>query len=206
MDKPAPTLVPIHDLLARRWSARAIDPRAPVTEEEVLALLEAARWAPSCYGEEPWRLIVCDRQVEREPWEAALACLAEGNRVWARHAPVLILLATALHSGDGRPNRWAAFDAGAACENLLLQATALDLVAHPMGGFDAEALRRALAVPEGHDLLAVVAVGRPGDPSQLPEPLRERELASHRRQPPGSRCFAGRWGQPVEEAYPLPEG
>ncbi len=206
MEKPAPTLVPIHDLLARRWSARAMDPEAPVTAEEILVLLEAARWAPSCYGEEPWRLVVCDRYRDQASWEAVQACLAEGNRAWARDAPVLILVAAALRFGDGRPNRWAAFDAGAACENLLLQATALGLVAHPMGGFDAEALRRALAVPEGHELLAVVAVGRPGDPGRLPEPLRERELASRRRQPPGSRCFAGRWGQPVEAIYPLPGG
>ncbi|RMD79011.1 MAG: nitroreductase [Gammaproteobacteria bacterium] len=202
MDKPASTSVPIHPLLAARWSPRAIDPEAPVGEAEVLALLEAARWAPSCYGEEPWRLVVCDRQRDRQAWEAAMATLAEGNRLWARHAPVLVLVAAAPRfTHKGKPNRWAAFDAGAACENLLLQATALGLAAHPMGGFDEEAARAALGVPEDHLLMAFVAVGRPGDPATLPEELRQRELAPRQRQPLGSRCYAGRWGRPADQVY-----
>lgn len=198
-EKRAATSEPIHDLLARRWSPRALDGERPVERSQLVALLEAARWAPSCFGEEPWRYLVCDRFADRDPWDDACACLAGGNRSWAQRAPLLLVsVAVKRFSESGKENRWAEHDVGAASENLCLQATALGLVAHQMGGFDAAAARRRFEIPEDAVPMAIIAVGHPGDPSQLDDTRRERELGPRRRKPLGERFFAGRWGAALE--------
>ena len=87
MEKPADTRYPIHELLARRWSPRAFDPR-PVDSTELRSLLEAARWAPSSFNEQPWYFLVARREEARE-FERMLGCLSERNQTWARNAGVL---------------------------------------------------------------------------------------------------------------------
>lgn len=200
MDKLAITQVAVHELIARRWSARAIDPERTVGREMILSVLEAARWAPSCFGDEPWRFIVCDRHTDAGAWEQAHACLAEKNRLWAGNAPVLILaVADSRFRRDDKPNRWAQYDTGAASENLCLQAIALGLVAHQMGGFDAEAARQAFAIPEPFTPMAMIAIGYPGTLEQLPAQFHEAEQAERSRRVLGDNAFAGRW----ELAYHL---
>lgn len=199
MEKPAITSVPIHELLARRWSPRALDPNRHLTQEQIMALCEAARWAPSCFGDQPWRIVVCARQTDPGAWQSALACLAEKNQSWARHAPVLMLVAAAsTFSRNGKPNRWGQYDTGAASENLCLQAAALGLAAHQMGGFDAANVAQALGIPEDFTCMAMIAVGYLGDETRLPEDLRETEVSPRARAALGERFFAGRWGQPIE--------
>ncbi len=197
-EKPARTAVPIHELIARRWSPRSFDPERPVGREALLALMEAARWAPSCYGDQPWRYLVADRFADPAGWEAVFACLAEQNRRWAGAAPLLLVACADTRFGfSGEPNRWGAYDTGAASENLCLQAVALGLAAHQMGGFDAEALRRACAIPPRFEPMAVIAVGHPAGPDRLPPDLRERETAPRERRPLGERFFRARWGEPA---------
>jgi nitroreductase len=163
MDKKiAKTQVPIHELIATRWSGRAFDAGKPVTREGIVALLEAARWAPSCYGDEPWRFIVWDKNTDAAAWQKAFDCLGEFNQQWVKNAPVL-LLATAnsvFHKND-KPNRWGRYDTGAASENLCLQATASGLMAHQMGGFDADKVRKAFGIPLQYECMAMIAVGHP---------------------------------------------
>lgn len=198
MEKIAHTDVPVHDLIARRWSPRAIDPQRPVPRDHVISLLEAARWAPSCFGDEPWHFIVCDRDTDRPAWDSALACLTEKNQSWAQRAPLLILtVAAADFRATGKPNRWGQYDTGAASENLCLQATALGLAVHQMGGFDADRVHTAFGVPEAFSPMSVIAVGFPGDPATLSDELRERELAERQRRPLAELCFAARWGQGI---------
>jgi len=145
-EKPASTEVPIAAPLARRWSGRAFDPDRPVSHEVLLALCEAARWALSCYGDEPWRFVIWDRCGDPDHWARAFAALAEGNRAWARDAPILMLAAAAtVFARDGRANRWGAYDTGAAGMSLCVQATESGLMVHQMGGFDPERLRLAFA-------------------------------------------------------------
>ncbi len=138
IEKKSTTQVPIHELLARRWSGRAYDAQHPVQAAALIALLEAARWAPSCYGDEPWRFLVCDKHADAAAWQAALDCLAAGNQSWAQNAPILILASAATRLRNGSPNRWGGYDTGAAMMSLCLQATALGLMCHQMGGFDAK--------------------------------------------------------------------
>lgn len=197
IDKPAITSEPIHELLASRWSPRAFDPEQAVTREQITALLEAARWAPSCFGDEPWRFIVLDKARDPDNWRRGYECLAEGNRKWAEHAPLLIAtLADSRFRTRDAHNRWAQYDTGAAGMSLVLQAVALGLIAHQMGGFDAAALAAGFGVPERFMPMAVIAVGYPGDPVRLPGDLQEREMAQRNRESLTDIAFAGRWDEP----------
>jgi nitroreductase len=198
MLKPAQTQVPVADVLALRWSARAIDPNRPVARQDLLSLLEAARWAPSCYGDQPWRYLIWDRFHNPAGWDQAFACLAEGNKVWVKNAPVLLLsVAAPVFRATGKPNRWSQHDTGAASENLCLQATALGLVAHQMGGFDADKAKASFAIPADHVCMAMIAVGYPAHPSILEGELRTREEAPRERLPLGECFFEGEWGKGI---------
>ncbi|MDA8225620.1 MAG: nitroreductase family protein [Betaproteobacteria bacterium] len=195
MEKPATTQVPIHELIARRWSPVAFAADRPVTREQITALLEAARWAPSCYGDQPWRYLVWNRHVDASAWQRAFMCLAEGNQAWVRNAPVLLLAAASSRfTHNGKENRWGRYDTGAASENLCLQATAMGLQAHQMGGFDERAVRGAFSIPEDCECMAMIAVGHPADASVVEGELAQRQLAPRARASLSERFFDGEWG------------
>ena len=198
MKKPAITRVPIHDLIASRWSGRAYDATRAVTRDEVLSLLEAARWAPSCFGDQPWRFVVWNRAGDPSGWQGVLDALSPGNQGWVQDAPVLILaLADTVFTHNGQPNRWAQYDTGAAVENLCLQAEALGLMAHQMGGFDPERVRAVAGAPDQFTLMSVISIGAPLAQAKIPEALAERELAPRKRRELEELCFAGGWGKPL---------
>lgn len=181
MEKPANPDCPIHDLLRRRWSPRAFS-RRPVPAEALWSVLEAARWAPSSMNEQPWRFVVAT-QKDSETFSALLDSLMEGNRIWACHAPVLILAVAKTCYEDGTPNRHAWYDVGQAVAHLSVQATALGLFVHQMGGFSPQKARLSLALPEGYEPVTVIALGYGAEPDVLPEYLREREVAPRVRRP-----------------------
>ena len=194
MNNPAPTQFPIHDLLALRWSPRAFAER-PIEAEKVNSLFEAARWAPSSNNEQPWRFIMAGKEDETQ-WNRLLACLAEGNRVWAVRAPLLILSVARLNFEQwDKPNRHALHDVGMATGNLVLQATAFGLVVRQMAGFDVDKARADLNIPSGYEPVAMIAVGYPGDPALLPDTLRRRESASRERHATYAFVYCGEWGK-----------
>ena len=198
MQKPAITQQPIHDLIAQRWSGRAYDASQSVSKEQVISLLEAARWAPSCFGDQPWRYVVCNKAENLQAWQAAFDCLVPGNQGWAVNAPVLLLIcADTLFSHNDKPNKWAPYDTGAATENLCLQATALGLMAHQMGGFDADKARTTFKVPERYQILAMVTVGYQADVESLTGETKERETAARSRKPLNELFFNGQWDQSI---------
>jgi len=197
-EKLAITSVPVHDLMARRWSPRAFDASRPVTRAQILALVEAARWAPSCFGDEPWRYLVWDRTRNERAWQRAFHCLSEGNRKWVVNAPLLMAsLANTVFDHNGKPNRWAQYDTGAASVSIALEAVAQGLVAHQMGGFDAEMLRREFAIPEGYTPMAMIAVGHQASAEILEPEMREREVGPRARKPLETRFFEGAWGNGI---------
>lgn len=199
MKKPAITQVAIDETLAQRWSGRAYDASKLVSREHLIALLEAARWAPSCFGDQPWRFIFWDKNEDQAQWQQALECLVPGNQTWAKDAPLLFLItAGSKFSSNGKPNRFGQYDTGAAAENLCLQASASGLMAHQMGGFDADKARAAFGIPEDYTLMAMVTVGYQADISTLEGEVLERETAPRKRLELGELFFNGSWAKPVQ--------
>jgi nitroreductase len=171
---------PIEELFLNRWSPRAMSGES-VSAEELMPLFEAARWAPSSYNNQPWRILYARRDTEH--WPVFFGLLAEGNQAWAKDAAALLLFVSKeTFDFNGRPYPTHSFDTGAAWENLALQATLKGLITHGMQGFDYERARTELNIPEGFRVEAMIAVGRPGDPASLPEKMREIEAPSDRKQ------------------------
>ncbi len=200
MEKLAKTSVKINDLIARRWSARAFDPNKPVEGWKIVALCEASRWAPSCGAEEPWRFIIWDKFSSEIEYSKAFDVLDEGNKKWARNAPLLIAVIadTRWRSNREATNKWAPFDTGAAAMALYLQAFDLGLYAHPMAGFDATRLRELFQIPEDYEPFAMVAVGYPGNIDNLETSYKERELGERKRRPLGENFFYALWANPLQ--------
>jgi nitroreductase len=199
MHKPAITQVPIDTTLANRWSGRAYDAAKGVTHAQVIALLEAARWAPSCFGDQPWRFIVWNKGSDAASWQQAFDCLVPGNQDWVKNSPLLLLIcADTLFGHNQKPNRFAQYDTGAAAENLCLQAASMGLMAHQMGGFDADKARKEFNIPEQFTLMAMVSVGYPADIATLEGETLAREAAERVRKPLSDLFFDAAWGNSIK--------
>ena len=198
MLKPAITQVPINVTIANRWSGRAYDASKQVSHEQIIALLEAARWAPSCFGDEPWRFIVWDKNTDKNAWQQAFECLVPGNQGWVKDSPVLMLVcADSLFNHNQTPNRWGQYDTGAAAENLCLQASHMGLMAHQMGGFNADKAREQFAIPAQYTPMAMLCVGYAADIATVTGEALTREMAERKRQPLGALFFADSWGKSI---------
>jgi nitroreductase len=197
-DRKAITSVPIHDLLARRWSPRAFDANRSVTREQLTVLLEAGRWAPSCNGDEPWRYLIWDRKRDPQGWQKAFDCLSDNNKKWVKNVPLLMLsCAGSIYGHNGKPNRWGQHDTGAASVSMALQAVTLGLSVHQMGGFDVEKARAAFNIPAEYTPMAMIAIGYQAEPDILDEETKAKELKPRGRKPLVERFFEGGWGNPV---------
>ena len=197
-DRKAITSVPINELLARRWSPRAFDASRNVSREQLEALLEAARWAPSCNGDEPWRYLIWDRSREAEGWQKAFDCLSENNKKWVKNVPLLMLsCAGSVYAHNGKANRYGQHDTGAASVCLALQGAALGLAVHQMGGYDAAKARASFGIPEEYMPMAMIAVGYQASPDVLDQETKEKELKPRARKPLETHFFEGGWGRGV---------
>lgn len=192
--KPADTSAPIHELLARRWSPRAFDPQGKVTEEQLRAILEAARWAPSHGNTQPARYLVGRRGDE--VFERILRTLSERNQSWAHRVSVL-LIGVAVTRNEKGDIGYAEYGVGLASENLALQAAAEGLAAHQMAGFDREAATREFGLPEHAVPVIAIAVGvQTGADILGDERSIGRELAERRRIPLDQFAFTD-WDTPA---------
>lgn len=162
-----------------RWSPRAYDGSA-MPDADLRTILDAARWAPSAFNYQPWRLLYATR--DSADWARFLDILVPFNQSWAKNAGVLIFVISETTMGSPeKPNRSHSFDAGAAWAQLALQSHLSGYHAHGMAGFDQEKGRTELGVPEDFRLEAAVVIGKIGDPATLPDALREREVPSDRK-------------------------
>ena len=194
IQKPAETEQKLATIIAERWSGKAYDATLPVSDANIMALCEAALWAPSCYGESPWRYVVCNRFKDETSWQQVLNSLSPGNQGWAKNAPLFFVTASQPDfTHNDSPNRWNGYDTGAASLNLCLQATAFGLMSHQMGGFDADSLRKALSIPEEIHLWSVIAVGYPAPLDALDSEALDRELKARQRRPLSEHFFENRW-------------
>lgn len=165
-------------IFIERHSGRAYDSSRPVTQEQILMLIEAARAAPSCYNDQPWFFIICNSSTHPDAYQRAFECLVEGNQAWAKEAPLLVIvLAGSKFHKNGKPNRWGAYDAGAAALSMAMEATFIGLMVHQMGGFDENKVKRDFSIPEDVTPMAVMAIGYEKQNEDIPPkerlPLRD---------------------------------
>jgi len=185
---------PIERLFAERWSSRAFNSDKAVARDVIASCLEAARWAPSCFGEEPWHYIVADRFADESNWDKVFESLAAKNQLWAKHAPVLIVAAAEpSFSHNGKRNRWAEFDTGQATTCLCLQAASLGLASHQMGGFEPELLKQSFGMPAQMHVMSVTAIGYPAAAENLAEDFQAMEVAPRTRKALTEIVHAGHW-------------
>jgi nitroreductase len=193
--KHAPEVEGVLPLFHTRWSPRAFTDRE-VSPEDLSRVFEAARWAASSYNEQPWRFFAGVRGSET--YKKILESLMPFNQAWAGKAPVLILgITKTKFSHNNTPNRVALYDLGAAASYLTLQATALGLSTHQMAGFDENAARKALNVPEEYIFGAAIALGYQGDPENLPSEQAKQQEVAPRTRKPLSEIVLSAWDQPA---------
>jgi nitroreductase len=169
----------INPVFVNRWSPRGMTGEE-LDDEDLMALFEAARWAPSSYNNQPWRFIYAKRNTES--WNRLFDLLVEGNKTWAKDSAALVVLISRKNFDyNGKPSVTHQLDAGAAWENLALEACFRGIVTHGMEGFDYQRARQELDIPEDYDVMAMIAIGRKGSKEKLPTPLRDRESPTDRK-------------------------
>ena len=191
MKKPTQNEHPIHEILQNRWSPRAFSGQM-VEHDKLLSLFEAARWAPSSSNLQPWSFIVTNRE-DPAAFAKLLGTLGDWNQAWAKNAPILVLALAAAEREPGKTNHYAAYDLGQSIAHLSIQASALGLTVHQMGGFDRQKAAQVFELPAGTNPLSVFAIGYPGNPATLPEGFRELEVGPRTRKPLAEFVFDGAW-------------
>jgi nitroreductase len=175
----APTEHPVHELIAGRWSPRSFDPERPVEEDKLRRIFEAARWAPSCFNEQPWEYNVFTVE-ERAALDKARQCLSAGN-AWAERAPVLAFSITKKRfDHNGKNNRFSSYDAGQATLLAALQAVELGLVFHQMAGYSRKELEEHYPLPDGYAYKAAIAIGYPSAPPEVLSDAQRKEESERR--------------------------
>ncbi|MGE5431298.1 MAG: nitroreductase family protein [Syntrophomonadaceae bacterium] len=197
----------VHDLIKNRHSTRTFS-EEQIDCDVILSLFEAARWAPSGGNEQPWRFILAGKN-DPESYFKVLSSLAEGNKVWAKNAPLLIVGIARLDRGiDKKLNKYAFYDLSGAVTNLILQATSQNLYVRQMGGFNPLMLRELFDIPENFEPAVVLAVGYKSEESDIPENLKIMENAPRQRKQLNEIVFSGKFGTPaglVSEKIELPQ-
>lgn len=177
-----PVTRPVSPVFAQRWSPYVFDASRSVGSEDLEALFEAARWTMSAFNEQPWRYVVGVRGRGQETWDKVFDSLLEGNRGWAKNAPVLALgLAKRHYEHNGKPNHTALHDLGAASAALTFEATARGLVVHQMAGIDRHHIRHIFELPEDLEPVTGLAIGYPGDLEKAAPELAERDRRKRER-------------------------
>jgi nitroreductase len=150
-----------------------------VSDEQMMSLLEAARWAPSSFNAQLWRFVYAKRGTAY--FDQFFNTLVPFNQVWAKNASFLVLIISRMNfTYNDQPSRTHSFDAGAAWQNLALEGSMQGLVVHAMEGFNYDKARKICAIPNDYSIEAMVAIGKPGLITDLPEDLQAREFPSDR--------------------------
>jgi nitroreductase len=193
--KKAPPVEGVLPVIHERWSARSFSERE-VSPETLRKVFEAARWAASSGNAQPWRFVMGLKGSQTH--EKIAATLGGANKAWAPKAPVLILGASLAVNAKGAANAYALYDLGAASALLTLEAAELGMTTHQMAGYDHEAARQALGIPEEYALGSVIALGYQGEPAEWGDAtLIERETTARTRKPLEEIVFS-EWGKSAE--------
>jgi nitroreductase len=169
----------IEKLFLDRWSPRAMSGEE-ISEAELMVLFEAARWAPSSYNNQPWRILYARRGAPQ--WQTFFDLMVPQNQAWTKNAAaLLVFISKTTFDFNGKPSITHTFDCGAAWENLALQGWLKGYVVHGMQGFDYDKAKTALNIPEGFRVEAMAAIGRPGKKEELSPENQKRESPSERK-------------------------
>jgi nitroreductase len=172
-------MYPINDVFINRCSPRAMSGK-DISQEQLMSLFEAARWAPSSFNGQPWRFIYAHRNTSH--WDVLYNLLVPANQQWTKNAAVLIVVVSRnSFEYNDKPARTHSFDAGSAWMSLALQASMMNLVAHGMEGFDYDQARKKLHIPDEYTVEAMIAIGYPGLLDVLPSELQKKEVPSDRK-------------------------
>jgi nitroreductase len=183
---------PINDMFIKRWSPRAMSGE-PIDQAQLMRLFEAARWAPSSYNGQPWRFIYAQRDTKH--WTKLFNLMIPFNQEWTKRAAALVVvIAKKTFEYNGKPARTHALDTGSAWMSLALQGFMDGLVVHGMEGFDYDKAKTELHISDDFEVLAMVAIGKPGKVSDLSTALQEREDLSDRK-PLQEIVFEGTFGK-----------
>jgi nitroreductase len=170
---------PINPLILNRWSPRSMTGET-LSDDDIMSLFEAARWAPSSYNNQPWRFIYAKRNTKH--WDRFLNLLVDGNRIWAKNAALLVVvISRKIFEFNEKPAITHQFDAGSAWENLALEASSRGIVAHGMQGFDYKKAGVDLGIPPDFEVMAMIAIGKKGSTEILPPELQEKEKLTDRK-------------------------
>lgn len=175
------------DVFFKRHSGRAFDSSREVSEGQIESLIQAARWAPSSHNDQPWNYIICHRALSPEAYHLALSSFKDRQKKWVKNAPLfVVIVARKLHLHDGSPNYWAEYDTGASAVSMALQAVSLGLMAHQIGGFDKEKVKRDFQLPENCKPMAIMVIG-------YENPEGDSILKPRVRRPVKENFFLGTW-------------
>lgn len=169
---------PVNHLILYRTSPRAMSGEE-ISNQEIMTILEAGRYAPSAYNSQPWRFLYAKNGTKN--WDLFFETLVDFNKLWVKNASYIVLIIADRYLNE-KEEITNIFDSGAACENMALQAKDLGLVSHAMSGFDYSKIRANLNIPEKYHVLAMLAIGKPGSLDVLPENLRSYEIVSDRKE------------------------
>jgi nitroreductase len=178
----------VETALAERHSGYSYDAQKVITSEQLQKIIQAGRNAPSSYNDQPWAFVICDRVTNPLAYEKVLKSLVEFNQKWAQAAPVLVVIAAQTNSRENKFNRHAQYDTGAAAGYMALQAASLGLMAHQMGGFDAEKISIACNLPKDVVPMSVMAIGYESEEHKKKSIKKERK-------PTEQSFFDGSWGK-----------
>ncbi len=181
----------LNKLIQERYSPRAFSLQK-VEDEKIKLLIEAARWAASAFNGQPGRYIIGEKGDEN--YDRIFKALVPKNRLWNKNVPVLIMtLAKATNSYNGKPNMYAQHDLGLAIGNLTMQAMEMGLFVHQMAGFDKTVAKEFFNIPDDFIPMTVIAVGYLGNVDELPDDLKKMELGTRVRREYGQLVFSGDW-------------
>ena len=169
----------VDDLFINRWSPRAMSGEK-ISETEIFSLFESARWAPSSYNNQPWRFLYAMKNTTN--WDLFYNLMGDFNKKWTANASALIVVVSkTTFDHNNKPNRTFSFDTGAAWMNLALQGWLKGFVVHGMAGFDYDRAKTDLNIPDGFEVQAMIAVGKPGKREDLPENIQKSEKPTSRK-------------------------
>ncbi|MDG6224469.1 MAG: nitroreductase family protein [Candidatus Thermoplasmatota archaeon] len=179
----------VRDVINERRAYRALDP-VDITRDTIEELMEAVSLTPSCFNNQPWRFI-----FSRDSIEEVKEALSSGN-AWAKSSS-LIVAVTSRKEDDCiiKDREYHHFDVGMAAYALILRATELGLVAHPIAGYDPEIVREKLGIPDEFSIITLIIIGKhSNDTSLLSEKQAETEKRRPERKPFSDLFFIDGWG------------